>query len=137
MSASGLNAGELEMLIDGLTDDVSFEWALIHLGIRSDDRPAISPPTSHEVEAAFESFDRLVGAGLVGVGRLEYVDGGPAGRVAPVKHISEPLADVRARVESACREATHDSDWAYSCWVVNTAGGDAAARTGLATPRPG
>ena len=82
------------------------------------------------------SLDRLVAAGLAQVGRLEYVDGGPAGRVAPVRHISEPLADVRARVESACREATHDNAWAYSCWVVNTAGGDTAARTGLARPGP-
>jgi hypothetical protein len=28
-----LNPGEIEILIDGLTDDVSLDWALIHLGI--------------------------------------------------------------------------------------------------------
>ena len=67
MSANELNAGELELLIDGLTDDVSFEWALIHLGIRSDDQPAMSPPTSDEVEAAFEP--RSAGRRRLGAGR--------------------------------------------------------------------
>ena len=28
-----LTAGEVEILVDGLSDDVAFSWALIHLGI--------------------------------------------------------------------------------------------------------
>ena len=39
-----LSDGEVASLIDGLTDDVSFEWTLIDLGIRSNPPPVDEPP---------------------------------------------------------------------------------------------
>lgn len=37
------------------------------------------------------------------IGRVQCIDGGPPGRVAPVEHIAEPIGEVRQRVENACR----------------------------------
>jgi len=66
------------------------------------------------------------------VGRTEYIDGGPPGRVAPVKHVDEAFDDVRARVGRACASG---EGWEWSCWVVNTPQGDAMAARALETER--
>lgn len=86
--ADGLTAGETELLIDGLTDDVAFHAALIDLGIRANPPVVNQPPGVADIDAAFESFQRLVVRGLVTLGRIEYVDPTqPPGIVAPVKHL--------------------------------------------------
>ena len=61
MAESGcadLTGGEIELLIDGLSDDVSFAWALIHLGLR--DNPPLDdvPPNAETIGAAFAHFER-------------------------------------------------------------------------------
>lgn len=81
-----------------------------------------------EVEEAFAALGRLSDAGLIRVGRIEYVDDGPPGRVAPVKHVVEQLDMVKARVRASCLRG---KDWEWSCWVVNTTDGDAIARRSL------
>lgn len=124
---SALTDGEVALLIDGLTDDISFDIALINLGIRRNPPARNEPPKAVEIEAAFRSYERLIDADLIRLGRVQYIDGGPPGRVAPVEHVSEPLAQVRTRVEEACRTATDWVDWAFSCWSVNTPAGDAFA----------
>jgi hypothetical protein len=128
-SADGLSAGETALLIDGLSDDVSFEWALVHLGIRGNPASNDEPPGPTDIAMAFASFDRLVALDLVSLGRIEYVDPRqPEGTSAPVRHVAEPIAVVRQRVEQACRDANVPADWAFSCWIVNTGAGDEAAR---------
>jgi hypothetical protein len=70
-----------------------------------------------------------VDRGLVKVGRIEYIDRGQPGRLAPVEHIAEPLDDVAARVVKACRDVDAEwHQWAFACWVVNTDAGDQVAR---------
>jgi hypothetical protein len=126
-----LAPGELELLIAGLSDDVAFVWVLIRLGIRENPPVDPGPPSRPDVDAAFDALERLSVAGLVKVGRTEYRDGGPPGRLAPVRHVEEPLALVRARVDEACSSGT---DWEWACWVVNTADGDAVAHRALERP---
>jgi len=126
--ASDLSHGEIDVLIDGLSDDVAFIWVLIHLGLRENPPREPRPPSRSEVDAAFSSLDRLRRTGLVKVGRMEYVDGGPPGRVAPLKHVEEPIGTVKRRVLTACGSG---SDWEWSCWTMNTPSGDAAARSAL------
>ena len=123
-----LNHSEVELLIAGLTDDVAFVWVLIHLGLRGNPPAGSDPPSEPKVDAAFAALDRLAGAGLLRVGRMEYINGGPPGRVAPVKHVEEPTDDVRARVSRACLSGV---DWEWSCWVVNTDDGDEVARRAI------
>lgn len=123
--SSDLTTGEAELLIAGLSDDVAFVWVLILLGIRANPPAGTGPPAPSEVEAAFLALHRLSVAGLVKVGRTEYVDGGPPGRVAPVKHVEEPLSVVKSRVLAAC---DHGPDWEWSRWVVNTEDGNEIAR---------
>lgn len=124
----GLSAGEVEVLVDGLTDDVAFNWVLIHLGLRGNPPDAPGPPSEAAVTAAFTSLEALVGRGLGKVGRIEHIDGGPPGRYAPVRHVEEPTPVVRQRVLEAC----HAGDgWEWSCWYVNTEDGDTAARHAL------
>jgi len=130
-----LTKGELKIFIDGLTDDVAFELVLIHLGIHESSRRRDGPPVSQDIEEAFRSLERLSRLSLVRLGRIQYIDGGPPGRQAPVEHIEEPLSSVRARVEAACAAAQEWADWAFSCWVVNTPGGDAAARAAVGGTR--
>ncbi len=122
-----LTRGEVGLLADGLTDDISFDSALIDLGIRRNPPARNEPPEAVEIDAAFRSYERLLDADLIRLGRLQYIDGGPPGRVAPVEHVAEPLAQVRARVEEACRTSSDWADWAFSCWSVNSPGGDAVA----------
>jgi hypothetical protein len=126
--ARDLSQHEVELLIDGLTDDVAFVWVLIHLGIRANPPTDPGPPSDSDVHTAFSTLDRLSLAGLVKVGHMEYLDGGPPGRVAPVMHVEEPIAQVRRRALAAC---STDSDWEWSCRVVNTSDGDDAARRAL------
>lgn len=125
-----LNDSEVELLIDGLTDDVAFVWVLIHLGLRGNPSAEAGPPSAEQVDAAFAALDRMAGAGLLRIGRMEYIDGGPPGRVAPAKHVEEPTDDVRARVVQACLSGV---DWEWSCWVVNTDDGDEVARRAIAS----
>lgn len=132
-SGDALSKGETEILIDGLSDDVSFSWALIHLGIRANPPVEDVPPSTESIAIAFESFERLVSAGLAKLGRVEYADRTQTtGSLAPVTHVAEPIEIVRERVERACREASDQSDWAFCCWLVNTGSGDAVARVALA-----
>ncbi len=126
-----LTAGALDMLIEGLDDDVSLDWALIRLGILQDVR---LPPTQQQIADAFATFDVLIAAGLISLGRVEYVDATtPPNSVAPVRHVPEPAAIVRERVEHACSTATRHDEWAYSCWVVTSDAGDTVARETLAS----
>jgi hypothetical protein len=124
-----LTPGETDLLIDGLTDDVAFNWVLIHLGIRANPPPVPGPPSVADVDSAFSVLETMTQRGLVEVGHLEYLDGGPPGRLAPVKHIKDPLPEVRRVVLTACESG---SDWEWSCWVVTTPLGDDLARQALA-----
>ena len=120
-----ISAQERELLIGCRNDDVSLIWVLMHLGIRSN--PPETPdrrPSSADVDHAFSILGRLAERGLIAIGRLEYIDEGPQGRVAPVRHVAEPLDVVRARVDDAIASAAQESDWAYACWVVSTQEGD-------------
>lgn len=123
-----LSPGEIEVLIDGESDDVAFDWLLIHLGIRSNPAERPGPPTIEEALAALSSVEKLVTAGLVRIGRIEYIDGGPPGRVAPVKHVSEPIEVVRQRVVAHLESGDMADNWRWLCWAVNTELGDLAAR---------
>ncbi|MEM8710836.1 MAG: hypothetical protein AAGG01_07785, partial [Planctomycetota bacterium] len=123
--SSDLTTGESELLIAGLSDDVAFVWVLIHLGIRGNPPAATGPPTPSDVEVAFLALHRIVVAGFIKVGRTEYIDGGPPGRVAPVRQVEEPLTVVKNRVLATC---DHGTDWEWSCWVVNTEDGVEIAR---------
>lgn len=127
-----LTQGELEILIDALSDDVAFDWVLIHLGIKPNPPPTPDwAPAASDLQYAFASLRRLTEGALIRVGRIEYVDGGPPGRLAPVKHIAEDMETVVGRVEAAIRDARNSTDWAYSCWVVNTDQGDVVARLAI------
>jgi hypothetical protein len=120
-SEPGLSPGELVLLRNAQTDDVSFVLVLTDLGLRGN--PPGSPdwrPGPDEIESAFQSLERLHRQRLIEVGRVEYLDGGPPGRVAPVRHIAEPLAVARQRVEAAVAAARQPADWEFSCWVVAT-----------------
>jgi hypothetical protein len=122
-SEQALTPGELTLLRDVETDDVSFGWVLIDLGLRGN--PPSNPdwrPGERDVDAAFNALERLYERGLIEVGRIEYVDGGPAGRVAPVRHVAEPLSVVRERVEAEIAAAVQPTDWEFSCWVVAASG---------------
>jgi hypothetical protein len=64
----GLSAGEIELLIDGLSDDVSFDWALIHLGLRANPPIDDEPPDAEMISSAFAHFERLHDRHLVRLG---------------------------------------------------------------------
>lgn len=68
------------------------------------------------------------------IGRVQCIDGGPPGRVAPVEHIAEPIGEVRQRVENACRS---DAESEFACWLVDTLAGDEVARLGESRSRFG
>ena len=116
----GLSRDELSLLTDAVSDDVSFDWVLLRLKLMPERRDASWRPGSSEREAAFSTLAKLSERGLIQVGRMEYLDGGPAGRVAPVKHVAEPLSDVRERVASAAANGIDSVDWAFQCWVVGS-----------------
>lgn len=127
-----LTPGELEILVDGLTDDVAFVWVLIHLGIRTN--PAPTPdwaPGASDLHEAFDSLRRLSELGLIRVGRIEFVDGGPPGRLAPVRHVAEAMDVVVSRVQTSVKTARVSDDWEFSCWVVNTDRGKLIAQQSL------
>lgn len=125
MVASEVSANEAELLIHGLHDNVASDWVLIVLGLRANPPDAPGPPVPEEIEETFVALDRLSQAGLIKIGRIEYIDGGPPGRVAPVRHVEEPLEAVKRRVLERCAV---DNDWEWACWVVNTDAGDEVAR---------
>jgi hypothetical protein len=131
-----LSPGAIEILIDGESDDVAFDWVLIHLGIRSNPADRPGPPTVDEALAAIEAVEGLVTAGLVRIGRPEYIDGGPPGRFAPIRHVSEPIDVVRERVVSHLQSGDLSDEWRWLFWVVNTDLGDTAARDALEGNRP-
>ncbi|MEV6557418.1 hypothetical protein AB0M22_17000 [Nocardia sp. NPDC051756] len=130
-AVEGFTDEQTALLIDGLNDDVSFDWVLVHLGLITNP-PAPGRPTTADIDAAFVILRRLHRQGLIAVGRIEYVDGGPSGRLAPVKHVPEDLNTCRERVQREVAASSSPPDWAYSCWVVNTAAGNAIARSVLA-----
>lgn len=129
MSETSLTPGEKNILVDGLSDDVAFGWVLIHLGIRANS-PATPGwwPSEVDVATAFGILRKMVEADLVRVGRLEYVDDGPSGRVAPVRHVAEEPAASEQRVLDAVRAKDDPQVWEFACWVVNTEKGDTVAR---------
>lgn len=111
--------GEQELVAGAASDDVAFNWVLINLGIASNPPPHPDwRPSNADVDRAFESLGRLVRRGLIQVGRIEYIDGGRPGRVAPVRHVSESLDVVRRRVDESVKAGQTWDEWAYSCWVV-------------------
>ena len=98
MRETNLTLGELELLVGGLSDDVAFVWVLIHLGIRTN--PPTMPdwsPSASELQTAFACLRRLDRPGTRRVGRMEYVDGGPPGRLSPVRHVAEDMDTVLTR----------------------------------------
>jgi len=118
-----LSDREIALVQDARSDDVAFVWVLIHLGLRGN--PPSHPdwrPGPNEIESAFATLERLERRGLVEVGRVEHIDGGAPGRVTAVRHVAEPLAVVRERVEEAVALASAPMDWEFSCWVVATPG---------------
>lgn len=118
-SEQGLTPGELTLLRDAETDDVSLGWVLIDLGLRGNP-PSPDWRPERVLDDAFTALERLHERGLIEVGRIEYIDVGPPGRVAPVRHVAEPMDVVRERVESAIATAAEDTDWEFTCWVVAT-----------------
>ena len=124
-----ISGGEIELLIDGLTDDVAFVWALVDLGLRRNDGTDEAPSAS-TVDEAFLLFRRLLDRDLIRIGKVVYVDPDqPRGTVAPVTHVSEPIELVHQRVLDACAKAESDGvDWEWSCWTVNTEAGNDMAR---------
>jgi hypothetical protein len=127
-AAYALSEGEIALLIDGLTDDVSFSWALIDLGLRGNPPLEDVPPYPEMIAAAFVSFERLLGLGLVAIGRIDEDPNPPPGSYRPVKHVAEPIETVRDRVERDCSRAASWSDWAFCCLLDNTDAGDEVAR---------
>ena len=128
--------GELELLLEGLDDELSFAYVLEHLGLFRYSFDASSGGWNYDVRPdptavaeAFESLDRLVGRGLVTVtSRHPYIHNKPRlsrPRRGPSDE-SEPLELVRRRVEKAIRRrrAPH-WEWDKRCWVSNTTVGDA------------
>ena len=134
MHETSLTSGELEILIDGLTDDVAFVWILIHLGLREDPPGDDRLPDAAVIATAFAHLNRLRRRGLIEIGRIAYADPNQQpGSLGPVKHFAEPTTVVRQRVEKACRVERNDRGWEFSCWSVNTEAGDDRARRHLAT----
>ena len=123
---SSLRFGEAALLIEGLNDDVSFFWALIRLGIRTD-RTVSTPPESHDIESVFSTFARLVHLGLCEIGRLELVSDRNGGQV--ILHVPERLETVLQRVRTLC--GTGSTEWPNACWLTNTDKGDDAVREHL------
>ena len=135
LSGARLTKDEVELLIDGSSDEVDFIWTLFHLDIFENPPLRPGPPTQAEIDRAFESIERLVSFGYIIVGRSEYIDGGPPGRAAPVTVVSEPIGIVKSRVERACAEArahpTGSDDWQWSCWLTCTDSGRSIAGEAL------
>ena len=123
-----LSEGEIELLIDGLTDDVSFSWALIDVGLRGNPPDEDVPADREMIAAAFISFERLVELGLVAIGRIDEDPDTPRGRYRAVKHVAEPIETVRDWMERECGQAVSWPDWAFCCWLVSTDAGDEVAR---------
>jgi hypothetical protein len=115
---AGLTPGEVALLTDGLTEFISLLWVLIDLGIRGNPSASPEPPTVSDVDAAFSVLESLTQWGLVRVGHLEHLDGGPPD--LRFRHVEDPLPVAKRAVLDACRSG---SDWERSCWVVNTSSG--------------
>ena len=115
----GLTPGEVDVLIDGLTDYVSFNLVLTRLGLEPREGVEWIRPSAADLGAAFGSVQQLVDGGFACIGRLEPVNG---------DFVTEDQHDVRRRVEAAVATATTSSEWAFVCWLANTPHGDAFAR---------
>lgn len=113
-----LTPGERELLSAAEDDDIDVSWACIHLGVRTNGPPSPVRATPEEIDACFVSLNRLNGLGLISVGRMEYVDGGPPGRIAQVRHVSEPIDLVKDRVLEVAKTAVDAGEWAFSAWIV-------------------
>jgi hypothetical protein len=116
-SESKLSEGELSLLSEAQSDDVSFDWVL-HL-LRKHGQPVESDwhPGPDDLDMAFNSLTKLSELGLIHVGRIEYVDEGSVG-LAPVRHVEESLPVVRERIRAAIATSRDSADWAYQAWVV-------------------
>ena len=117
MDAELLTAGELKLLEDASVDDVHTLSMLSDLGLVGSAHDAV---TAEILDSAFASLAKLLDRGLIRVGRVEYVDAGAPGRIAPVRHISESLSTVRAHVESSTANAADPTSWWFASWVVGT-----------------
>lgn len=113
-----LTPGERELLEAAEDDEIDLGWACIHLGVRTNGGPGPVRATPEEIDACFHSLARLHDLGLISVGRMEYVDGGPPGRLAPVRHVGEPIDMVKQRVREVARNASDDWAWHFSAWIA-------------------
>jgi hypothetical protein len=130
-----LTEGELEILVDGLSDEVAFRYVLLHLGLADALEAPPSTERSDAVDAAIQSLTRLVDQNLVLVGHTRYKDGGPPGRQSPYEHVPEAPDEVWNRIRRESLSATSDLHW--TCWCVNTLAGDDLARQCLSQTEPG
>lgn len=119
MDNDALTPGEVELVEEAHHDDIDMAWTLIHLGIRKNDGSDTVRPSVDEIDRAFESLQRLTERGLIVVGHTEYIDGGPPGRLAPVKLVPDPLPEVKQRVIDGL-SATSDMEWRFSSWLTAT-----------------
>jgi len=130
MAEVALTHGEIELLTDGLSDYVDFGWVLVRLDIRGNPPIDPGPPSEADVDAAFSILDGLSDRGLIKVGHMEYDDGGPPGRLAPIHHVEDPLGAAKASVLEGLMNSASD-DWKWNCWVENTNAGSDLIRTVL------
>ncbi|HAX82729.1 MAG TPA: hypothetical protein DCY40_09205 [Actinobacteria bacterium] len=140
MTHEQLTEGQIEVLIDGLSDDIAFVWILIHLGIRKNPPGTSRPPTRQQILSAFQGLAALVEGGWARLGRIETIAETESGLlgIRSVRHVEEPLLEVRRRVQRSCWKArllgrSLGRSWEWSCWLVNTPEGDEAAQHALKT----
>ena len=136
MTSVELTPREIDVLVHGLDDDVSFDWVLGLLGAEPAEGVTWIRPTAEDLDTAFESLRRLVDGGYALIGRMRFKDADRAGQrppapAAPLELIPEDLPDVRRLVDAAVAAASTPTDWAFACWVVNTPKGDAVATAAL------
>jgi hypothetical protein len=133
--ADELSEGELNILVDGLSDEVAFFYVIIHLGLlEAVDEAAPGPTRTRVVNAAIESLQRLIDRGLLLVGHTRFVEEGgppaPGRRLTPYEHVPEEPVDVWQRLRTDSLSPVSD-DLYWSCWCVNTAAGNKVARAYL------
>jgi hypothetical protein len=120
-----LTMGELEILVDGLSDEVAFTYVMDHLELTGARDVPPGPERTAAVNLAIDALRKLVARGLVEVGHTET---GPRGRYAFVADHPE-IVWLRLQRDSLSAEP---SDLWFSCWCVNTPHGDDVARGHLA-----
>lgn len=117
--AENLTFEEQSLIKEAQEDDVSFAWVLILLGIMGNPPPTPSwRPSIADVDKALLEVRELVSRGCISVGRLEPTGGVSQAGVPRVRHVAEPLDEVRKRAIEAL--AVPDPfEWQHSCWVTS------------------